>query len=210
MAKLTGPKCRVCRRLGEKLFLKGLRCTTKKCPIERGTGAPGMHIKRRQRLTDYGTHMREVQRAKRLYGIFHRQFRRLYREAVRMTGDSRENLLVSLERRADTIVSRLGFALSRSHARQLIVHGHIKVNGRRLRSPSQLLKAGDVIEPSRREKSQKHINATWAVAKEMVAVPSYLRMESESPLRAVMTQNPKREDISVPFDALAVVEFMSA
>jgi small subunit ribosomal protein S4 len=127
-----------------------------------------------------------------------------------MPGDSRENLLVLLERRADNIVTRLGFALSRAHARQLIVHGHLKVNGRRLRSPSQLLAAGDVIEPSRRAKSQNHVGATYAVAKELVQTPSYLRVESESPLRAVMTQLPKREDIAVPFDALAVVEFMSA
>ena len=135
MAKTTGPKCRLCRRAGEKLFLKGLRCTTKKCPIERGIGAPGQHIRRRMRLTDYGVHLREVQRAKRLYGLYYRQFNRFYTEAVRMKGDTGDNLLVLLERRLDNILMRLGFGLSRSHARQQITHGHIRVNGRRVRSP---------------------------------------------------------------------------
>jgi small subunit ribosomal protein S4 len=209
MAKLTGAKCRVCRRQGEKLFLKGLRCTTKKCPIERGIGAPGQHVKRRQRLTDYGSHLRQVQRAKRLYGLLDLQFDRFYREAVRMPGDSGDNLLILLERRIDTVLVRLGLALSRAQARQMIVHGHVRVNGRRARSPSQLLAAGDTIEPSRRAKSLKYVALSYQNAKEMVTTPSYLRVESEDPFKAVLMQLPKREDITVPFDPLAVVEFMS-
>ena len=209
MAKITGSKCRVCRRSGEKLFLKGLRCTTKKCPVERGIGAPGQHIKRRMRMTDYGQHLREIQRAKHLYGLLMRQFTRFFHEANRLSGDTGDNLLILLERRVDTVLMRLGFAFSRAHARQMVVHGHVRVNGRRVRSPSQILKAGDTIEPMARDRSRKHIKDTYALAKEMLSPPSYLRIEAEDPLRAVMTQEPKREDISVPFDPLAVVEYMS-
>ena len=210
MAKLTGPKCRVCRRAGEKLFLKGLRCSTKKCPIERGIGVPGQHVKRRVRLTDYGRHLREVQRAKHLYGVLYRQFNRFYLEAVRMKGDSGDNLLNLLERRIDTVLMRLGFALSRAHARQLVVHGHIRINGRRVRSPSRIVNAGDSIDPVARAKSRKTLADTYSMAKEITTPPSWLRVESEEPLKAVVTQLPKREDISVPFDPLAVVEYMSA
>jgi small subunit ribosomal protein S4 len=209
MARLVGPKCRVCRRQGEKLFLKGLRCTTKKCPIEAGSGAPGMHVKRRLRLTDYGVHLRQLQRAKRLYGVMQRQFSRIYDEAVRMPGDSGDNILIQLERRLDNVVMRVGLALSRAHARQMIVHGHLWINGRRARSPSRLVEAGDIIECSKREKSKKLVSATYSMAKELAHVPSWLRMESDNPIKAVVMQLPKRVDISVPFDPLAVVEYMS-
>lgn len=207
MARITGAKCRVCRRLGTKLFLKGFRCFTKKCPIERRTKPPGQHGARRLRMTDYGTHQRELQRAKKLYGLTQRPFTRLFTEAQRMPGDTGDNLVVLLERRLDNIVLRLNFAASRAQARQLIVHGHINVNGRRSRSPGQLLEAGDTIAPRPVEQTKKVVQAAMENALPEAATPSWLKVE-EGP-KGVVLQLPGRKDLSVPFDPLMVVEFMS-
>lgn len=209
MARLTGPKCRVCRRLGVKLFLKGVRCSTKKCAIEKERHAPGQHGGKRVRMTDYGVHLREVQRLKRQYGLLDRQLRRFYDEAVRTPGDTGDNLLVMLERRLDNVLTRVGFATSRAHARQIITHGHIVVNKRRSYSPSTLLKAGDEIAAAPRDRSKKIVNEAYTVMKAQQPMPSWLRVEEGDPLKGFVVQIPKRDDITVPFEPLAVVEFMS-
>jgi small subunit ribosomal protein S4 len=153
MARYRGPVCRLCRREGEKLFLKGDRCSTEKCAIERRAYAPGEHGRdRRLRITPYGLQLREKQKARRIYGIFERQFRNYFKEAARMSGVTGENLLQILEVRMDNLVYRLGFAPSRPSARQLVLHGHFSVNGRKVSIPSYRVRPGDVIsvrEPSR-------------------------------------------------------------
>ena len=153
MARYRGPVCRLCRREGEKLFLKGDRCSTAKCAIERRAYAPGEHGRdRRLRITPYGLQLREKQKARRIYGILERQFRNYFKEAARMPGVTGENLLQILEVRMDNLVYRLGFAPSRPSARQLVLHGHFTVNGRKVSVPSYRVRPGDVIsvrEPSR-------------------------------------------------------------
>ncbi|MDP8224013.1 MAG: 30S ribosomal protein S4 [Candidatus Lernaella stagnicola] len=146
MARYTGPVCRQCRREGEKLFLKGDRCYTDRCAFERRKEQiPGMHWQRRSKTSDYGTQLREKQKAKRLYGVFERQFRGYFAKADRMKGVTGENLLALLERRLDNAVFRMGFAASRRQARQLVRHGHFHVNGRKVDIPSFLVKPGDVV-----------------------------------------------------------------
>jgi len=147
MARYIGPVCRLCRREGEKLFLKGEKCYTEKCPFERRGYPPGQHGQgRRQRPTEYGIHLREKQKLRRIYGVLERQFERYYREAARRKGVTGENLLILLESRLDNIVYRLGFAPSRAAARQLVMHGHFTVNGRKVDIPSAQVRPGDVIE----------------------------------------------------------------
>jgi len=142
MARHTGPVCRLCRREGLKLFLKGTRCDTPKCAIERRDTPPGMQQSRRTKLTDYGIHLREKQKVKHYYGVLERQFRTYFRQAERSKGNTGASLMSLLERRLDNIVHRLGFGQSRAQARQLVAHGHITVNGRRVDVPSYLLRAG--------------------------------------------------------------------
>src|SRR6266481_9651504 len=146
MGRYTGPVCRLCRREGIKLFLKSLRCDSPKCAIERrGDQQPGMHIVKRRKISDYGSRLREKQKVKRYYGVFERQFRRYMDIAGRSKGNTGSTLMSLLERRLDNIVHRLGFGQSRAQARQLVCHGHITVNGRRVDVPSYLLKPGDVV-----------------------------------------------------------------
>ena len=158
MARTTGPVCRLCRRDGLKLFLKGTRCDTPKCAIERRESPPGMAT-RRGKLTDYGIHLREKQKVKHYYGVLERQFRGYYKRAVKGKGNTGEALMSLLERRLDNIVCRLGFGLSRAQARQLICHGHITVNGRRCDIPSYLVHVGDVIRAKNRAKSLQAVQA---------------------------------------------------
>jgi small subunit ribosomal protein S4 len=138
MARYTGPVCRLCRRDGLKLFLKGTRCDTPKCAIERRENPPGQQQARRGKLTDYGQHLREKQKVKHYYGVLERQFRRYYHEALKGTGNTGDALMVILERRLDNVVHRLGFGQSRAQARQMIRHGHITVNGKKVTIPSML------------------------------------------------------------------------
>ena len=158
MARTTGSVCRLCRREGLKLFLKGSRCDTPKCAIERRDAVPGMHM-RRGKLTDYGIHLREKQKVKHYYGVLERQFRTYYSEAARSSGNTGDTLMSLLERRLDNVVHRLGFGASRSQARQLVCHGHITVNGRRLDIPSYLVKVGDVIRVKNRKKSLQAVQS---------------------------------------------------
>ncbi|HYV51173.1 MAG TPA: 30S ribosomal protein S4 [Dongiaceae bacterium] len=146
MARYRGPVCRLCRREGEKLFLKGERCQTEKCAIERRAYAPGQHGRdRRLRITPYGLQLREKQKARRIYGIMERQFRNYFQAAARMPGVTGENLLRILESRLDNLVYRMGFAPSRKSARQLVLHGHLVVNGRKVSIPSYQVRPGDVV-----------------------------------------------------------------
>lgn len=208
MARIVRPKCRICRRAGTKLFLKGYRCFTKKCAMERRPRPPGHSGRRRARLSDYGAHLRELQRVKKMYGLTLRPFQRIFAEAQRMPGDTGDNLVLLLERRLDNVLMRLSMALSRSQARQWIVHGHVRVNGRRVRSPGYLVAAGDVIEPDAKDRSRNMVKAVIPQAQEVNSVPSWLRLDAEN-LRGTVLSLPKREDVSVPFDPLLVVEFMS-
>lgn len=207
MARVLGPKCRVCRRMAVKLFLKGTRCDTAKCPIEKEGRPPGQHGEKRVRLTDFGVHLREVQRCKKMYGILQRQFRRYYDTAVRQPGNTGDMLMQILERRLDSVVYRLRFGHSRSHARQLILHGHFLVNGKKASVPSEFVSAGDVVEPAKKVKSQKIVKEAYALRK-TVELPSWLKVEEE-PLRGTVVQLPTAAELAVPLESQLIVEYMS-
>ncbi len=207
MARVLGPKCRICRRLGTKLFLKGSRCETQRCAIEKRNRPPGQHGEKRVRLTDYGLHLREVQRAKKMYGVMHRQFTRYYDEAIRKPGNTGDYLIQILERRLDSVVHRLGFGLSRDHARQLIRHGHLRVNGKRVTVPSYQVSSGDAIEPGKREKSRKLVAEAYAQRKDL-ELPSWLKVEAEA-LKAIVVQLPTTAELRTPLESQLIVEYMS-
>jgi len=207
MARINGAKCRICRRLGTKLFLKGTRCDTPKCPIEKENRPPGVHGAKRIRLTEYGVHLREVQRAKKMYGVMQRQFRRYYDEAMRMPGNTGDVLIQMLERRLDNVVYRLRMGASRAQARQLILHGHIRVNGKKVSIPSYLVDAGDVVEPSKKDKSQKIVKESMSLKKD-VQIPSWLKLAEEQATGTVVTL-PTVAEIQVPVEAQLIVEYMS-
>ncbi len=207
MARITGSKCRLCRRLGTKLFIKGTRCDTAKCPVERENRPPGQHGAKRIRLTEYGVHLREVQRAKKMYGVMQRQFRRYFEEAVAKPGNSGEVLVQLLERRLDNVVYRLRMGNSRSHARQIILHGHIRVNGRKASVPSFRVGAGDVVEPARKEKSQKIVKESLAVRKD-AALPSWLKL-AEDPPQGTVVALPATAELQMPLESQLIVEYMS-
>jgi len=208
VARVLGPKCRICRRVGIKLFLKGTRCDTAKCPMEKEARPPGQHGAKRVRMTDYGTHFREVQRAKRMYGVLQRQFARYYREAERQPGNTGDHLVQALERRLDNVVYRLRFALSRDHARQLILHGHFRVNGKKVTIPSALVAAGDLVEAAKREKSQKQVKESYAVRR-VLELPSWLKVTEEPVLQGLVVQLPAVRELQVPLESQLIVEYMS-
>jgi len=189
-----------------KLFLKGNRCDTPKCAVERRDSVPGVHM-RRGKLTDYGIHLREKQKVKHYYGVLERQFRTYYAEAARSTGNTGDSLMVLLERRLDNVVHRLGFGHSRAQARQLVCHGHITVNGRRLDIPSYLVKTGDVIRVKNRKKSLHAVQATLAEANRQV--PEFLsRVEGGIPEGRV-SRLPETVDISIKAQTQLIVELCS-
>lgn len=207
MARHTGPVCRLCRREGMKLFLKGSRCDTPKCGVERRDSAPGMHQYRRGKLTDYGLHLREKQKVKHYYGVLERQFRRYFSEAQRSKGNTGATLMSLLERRLDNIVHRLGFGQSRSQARQLVAHGHITVNGRRVDIPSYLLKPGDVIRVKNRVKSLQAVQAN--LAEHHREVPDFLsRVDGPIPEGRV-SRLPEDFDVSIPVQTQLIIELCS-
>ena len=179
MARYNESQCRKCRREGLKLFLKGDRCYTDKCAVERRPYAPGQHGQRRRRKpTDYGIQLREKQRAKNMYGVLERQFHKYFTMADRMKGVTGENLLILLERRLDNMVYRMGFARSRNQARQLVMHGHFSVNGSRVTIPSYLTRQGDCIQV--RDRSRKMTAITEAMeAVERRGVPEWLMLEKD-------------------------------
>ncbi len=207
MARYTGPVCRLCRRDGMKLFLKGTRCDTPKCAFERREGPPGQQQQRRGKLTDYGVHLREKQKVKHYYGVLERQFRRYFQLAARTKGNTGNALLVMLERRLDNVIHRLGFGQSRSQARQMIRHGHITVNGRRVDIPSYEVRAGDVIRVKNREKSLDLIRG--ALADFNRDIPDYLsRSDSQIP-EGIVGRLPAADDVSLPVQTQLIVELCS-
>lgn len=211
MARYTGPVCKLCRREGEKLFLKGARCFSPKCAIERRAYPPGQHGRgatfRRRRASDYSRQLREKQKARRIYGVLERQFRRYYREALRRTGVTGENLLILLETRMDNVVYRMGFADSRAQARQLVQHGHFDLNGRRTKAPSALLKPGDVVSVRESSRGQKYFKQLAAVM-EQRDVPEWVIIEP-SQLSGRVLALPTREAIDQPLDESLIVEYYS-
>lgn len=207
MARTIDPKCKLCRREGEKLFLRGARCERPTCSFERRPKPPGQHGERRIRMTEYGIHLREKQKAKRIYGLFERQFRRYFETALRMPGNTGDNLLVMLESRMDNVVFRLGFASSRNQARQFIKHGHFLVNDKRVTIPSQPVKTADVIRPAASEGSTKMITEVLK-ASDKGKVPSWLAL-ADDPLTGRVIHLPKREELTLPVDMQLIVEFCS-
>lgn len=207
MARTTGPVCRLCRRDGLKLFLKGTRCDTPKCAFERRDVPPGMHGTRRSKLTDYGLHLREKQKVKHYYGVLERQFRGYFARANKGKGNTGEALMSLLERRLDNIVHRLGFGQSRAQARQLITHGHITVNGKKLDIASYLVKAGDVIRVKNRVKSLQAV--TLNLQETPRQVPDFLvRAEGAIPEGRV-SRLPAADDVSIPVQANLIIELCS-
>lgn len=211
MARYIGPSCKLCRREGMKLFLKGEKCYTPKCPFERRSYPPGEHGReaafRRRRLSDYAMQLREKQRARRIYGVLERQFRRYFREAERRTGMTGENLLAVLESRLDNVVYRLGFADSRAQARQLVSHGHFTVNDRKTNIPSSLVRPSDIVgvRPESRRKTYFQTRRELLGGRE---VPNWLSLDSEA-LSGRVLSLPTREQIDVPIDEQLIVEFYS-
>jgi small subunit ribosomal protein S4 len=208
MAVYHDARCRLCRREGTKLFLKGTRCFTDKCAIERRGYAPGEHGKsRRVKETNYGQQLREKQKARRIYGLLERQFRHYFAKAATTKGVTGEALLQMLERRLDNIVYRFGFAASRSAGRQLVRHGHVQVNGRRVDIPSFLVKAGDQVQI--REKSRKMTVVLNSLeARKGQSVPEWMDLDSEK-LSGRVLSIPSRANIPVPLNEQLIVELYS-
>jgi small subunit ribosomal protein S4 len=210
MARYTGPVCKLCRREGEKLFLKGSRCLSPKCALERRNYPPGQHRERgfrRRRASDYSLQLREKQKARRIYGVLERQFRRYYREAVQRSGLTGENLLTILERRLDNIVYRMGFASSRAQARQLVQHGHFNVNGRRTNIPSYTLRPGDVIEVREGSRKRTYFKQLVQEAGEW-PVPEWLD-SSLATLSGEVLRYPERTDVDLSINEQLIVEYYS-
>jgi small subunit ribosomal protein S4 len=208
MAVYHDAKCRLCRRAGMKLFLKGARCSSDKCAMERRAYAPGEHGKsRRVKETDYGTQLREKQKARRMYGVLERQFRNYFEKAARAKGVTGEVLLQMLERRLDNVVFRLGFANNRAQARQLVRHRHFIVNGRRVDVPSYLLRVGDTIQV--RDKSRKLTVIQGSLeARKGTSSPEWLDLSADTMSGRVLSI-PARESITTPVNEQLIVELYS-
>jgi small subunit ribosomal protein S4 len=207
MARYTGPKCRLCRREGMKLFLKGTRCETVKCAWNRREKPPGVHTWVRGKTSDYKRQLREKQKVKRIYGVLERQFKRYFKIAERQKGNTGENLLLTLESRLDNVVFRGGFALSRTQARMMISHGHIKVNKRKVDVPSFLVKPSDIVSVRDAEKSRKLIKENLEMAKTRDSV-SWLSL-NEAELEISVVKPPTRDEITIPVEEQLVVELLS-
>ena len=205
MSRYTDANCRLCRREGQKLFLKGDRCYSSKCALERRSYAPGQHGQSRSKISDYGLQLREKQKAKRFYGVQETQFRNLFDKAARRPGITGENLMIYLETRLDNVVFRLGFASSRKEARQLVNHGHFTVNGVKVNIPSFTVKAGDVIKV--KEKSTN--SPKFKEVKEMtITVPSWMTVDVEK-LEGKVLSIPTRAEIDTPIAEHLIVELYS-
>ena len=207
MARYVGAVCRMCRRSGEKLFLKGDRCFTPKCSIDKRPKPPGMQPRRRPRISDRGMQLREKQKARYSYGMMERQFRKTFAEAERQAGVTGDNLLILLERRLDNIVYRLGFSDSRNQARQLVRHGHIILNDRRTDVPSALVKEGDTIG-WRKESAKSEYYKQLTQTIEAKTVPDWLSLDKKN-LVGQMVSLPTPEGIEAPFNGKTIVEHYS-
>ncbi|MEP7150784.1 MAG: 30S ribosomal protein S4 [Nitrospira sp.] len=207
MAKYSGPVCRLCRREGEKLFLKGSRCMTEKCAIERRSYPPGQHGQARQRTSDYSLQLREKQKLKRIYGLQECQFRGIFERAERQAGVTGDTLLRLLECRLDNVVYRLGFGASRKEARQLVNHGHMMINGRKVKAPGALVKAGDAIEV--RQKSREMLPIQGALAAvDGRGIPEWLELDRGA-FKGMIRSLPTKEHIVLPVNEQMVVELYS-
>ncbi|MBI3322334.1 MAG: 30S ribosomal protein S4 [Candidatus Omnitrophica bacterium] len=207
MARYIGPACRICRRHGIKLFLKGTKCLTEKCPVSRRPFPPGQHGQGRQKLSDYGLQLREKQKVKRMYGLMEKQFRKTFAQASRAPGVTGEKLLELLERRLDNVVYRLGFATSRVQARQIVLHGHVKVGDRRVTIPSFSVKPGQSIRLKGSEKFMAQLKESRELTKER-PLPPWLDRHPEEPLGTVVG-TPKRGDVQFPIQESLIVELYS-
>ena len=208
MARYTEAVCKLCRREGQKLFLKGERCYTDKCAISRRAYAPGQHGQGRKKTSEYGLQLRAKQMTRRFYGVLEGQFHHYYEMATNMPGKAGDNLLILLESRLDNVVYRCGWASSRAEARQLVVHGHFTVNGQRVDIPSYLVKSGDVIEV--REKSRASVKFKRLTGEDapVVNVPKWLD-RTKNTLQGTVTAMPTRDDIDFPVEEHLIVELYS-
>ena len=206
MARYRDAVCRICRREGDKLFLKGDRCYTDKCAIARRSYAPGQHGQGRKKMSEYGTQLREKQKAKRYYGVLESQFHDYFEMANKKAGMTGENLLSILETRLDNVVYRLGFAMSRAEARQLVLHGHFTVNGKKVNIPSYLVKVGDVVELKEGSRSLDKFKGSLEANASRV-VPKWLEMDKNNVAKVVA--EPAREDIDLPIEEHLIVELYS-
>jgi small subunit ribosomal protein S4 len=207
MARYRGSVCRLCRREGTKLFLKGDRCYSEKCAVDRRNYPPGQHGQGRPRFSDYGVQLREKQKVKRMYGLLEKQFAQTVHRATRMKGRAGDNLLALLERRLDNVVYRLGFATSRAEARQLVRHGHFRVDGRKTDVPSFLTRPGMKI--TLREKSREVARVVGALdTLESRAVPQWLEIDKEA-FEGTIKALPMREDVTMPIEEQLIVELYS-
>ncbi len=209
MARYRGPVCRLCRREGMKLFLKGERCHSEKCAIEKRNFVPGQHGKdRKQKIVGYGLQLREKQKVRRIYGVLETQFRNTFEKSAAMKGITGENLLASLERRLDSVIYRMGLATSRAQSRQIVRHGHVNVNGRKLNIPSALVKAGDEI--TIRDSSKE--NAAILAAREATAhapSPGWMEVDREN-LKGRIISTPRRDELTqIPINEQLIVELYS-
>ena len=207
MARYTGPACKLCRREGKKLYLKGERCTSGKCAIDRRNTAPGQHGAAKKKMGEYGIQLREKQATRRYYGVLEKQFKNYYEEADRKEGMTGENLLILLERRLDNVVFRMGLAESHREARQLVLHAHFTLNGKKVNVPSILVKPGDVIAVKEASRSSAKFKAL-AEALESKVAPKWLDVDKTN-LQAKVVSFPAREDIDFEFNEQLIVELYS-
>lgn len=207
MARYTGPVCRLCRRLGDKLYLKGEKCFTPKCPFEKRPYPPGPRSQRRRKVSDRGLQLREKQRGRAVYGILERQFRKYYEEAVKRHGVTGDNLMRTLELRLDNLTYRLGLADSRAQARQLVLHGHLTVNGRKSAIPSHVLKVGDEIGLTSRGAKSEY----FGIVKENMSskeIPGWLSMHADT-MTGRVEALPEVEELGAKFNPATIVEYYS-
>ena len=209
MARYTGPSCRLCRREGTKLYLKGERCLTGKCAVARRAGAPGQHGAQNKKLKEYGMQLREKQKAKRIYGVQEKQFKNLFAKADRKEGQTGENLLILLERRLDNTVFRMGMAENRIDARQLVLHGHFTLNGKKVTIPSMSVKVGDVIAVKESSRSSEKIKGLMeALESRKSSVPTWLDVDTTNATATVVAM-PQRDDVDFPFEEHLIGELYS-
>jgi small subunit ribosomal protein S4 len=207
MAKYNGARCRICRREGIKLYLKGERCFADKCAIERRNYPPGQHKSSRRKFSEYGEQLREKQKLRKSYGLLEKQFRKVYKMAEKMSGITGENLLFLLERRFDNVVYQMGFASSRGLARQLVGHGHFLVNGKKVNIPSYIVKPGDEISVSEKSKKCEIINKSLELSVRRGAF-NWLDVDKDA-YKGIFRSIPERDDIATQVDEKLIVELYS-
>ena len=207
MARETGPQCKLCRREGVQLFLKGARCHSIKCGVRKRDYPPGEHAWRRSRFSEYGLQLREKQKVKRYYGVTERKFRNTFARAEKLRGNTGENLMALLEARLDNVVAQLGFAVNRRQARQLIAHGHFMVNGKKVSIPSRLMRKDDVVSPVPKDKTKEIVRQALEITKSNT-VPSWLSVDAEK-LSGTVLDKPKRDEVPIQVQEQLIVEFCS-